>query len=266
MPKKKSTKKTRNIETISERVKAKIKRASEIDDPFKVLLYGRPGKKKTRTLATLPNVLLVDVNDRGTRSTKRDLDPNVYIADTFREVFDDVYWYMAEGDHGFESVAIDGVTGLQNLAMRYILEDDALRDASRDPHTSSRGTWGTVNELVKDCITRYRNLPMHVGFSALERSRDMAEDDDDESQIIIAPAVSPGTAGHLEAAVGTIGHMTVRKVVTGKGKKKTTVVRTFMRVGPSERYITKDRDGLFGDIVKDPHLGKMIEQIEGGQE
>lgn len=255
----------RDVEAIKDRVESRIQRASEIHDPFKVLVYGRPGKKKTRTLATLPNVLLIDVNDRGTRSTKRDIDPRVYIANTFREVFDDVYWYLQAGDHDYESVAIDGVTGLQNLALRYVLDDDAERDASRDPHTTARGTWGTVNELVKDCITRYRNLPLHVGFSALERSRDLSEEDDDDPEIVITPAVTPGVAGHLEAAVGTIGYMTVRSVVVGKGKAKKKVVRTYMQVGPHDRYITKDRDGLFGDRIINPNLSKMIAQIEGGQ-
>lgn len=255
---------TKNASEITKRVKSKIKRASEINDPYKILVYSRPGKGKTRLMATLPNVLIIDVNDRGTRSTKRDLDPNVYLVDRLPEM-DDLYWFLSEGDHSFESVAIDGVTGLQVLALKFVMNDEAIRDASRDPNMPSKQAWGKANELCKSYITNFRNLPMHVGFTALERSRDMAEDDEEESQIVISPAVSPGVANHLEAAVGTIGHLTNRRVVVGKGKAKKSVIRTYLRVGPSERYITKDRDGLFGDVIRNPHLGKMIEQIEGGQ-
>jgi hypothetical protein len=265
LPKKKSsTSGKKDIGKISDRVKAGIQRASEINDPFKILIYGRPGKKKTRTLATLPNVLIVDINDRGTRSTKRDLDPHVYIVNRLPEL-DDIYWFLAEGDHKFESVGIDGVTSMQSLALKFVMNDEAIRDASRDPHMASKPIWGKANELCKEYITNYRNLPMHVGFTALERSRDMAEDEEEESQIVIAPAVSPGVANHLEAAVGTIGHITTKEVRVKKGKKTVSVVRTSMRVGPSERYITKDRDGLFGSVVREPHLGKMIQQIEGGE-
>lgn len=260
-----SSSRKKDIEKISDKVKKNIRRASEINDPFKILIYGRPGKKKTRTLATLPNVLIIDINDRGTRSTKRDLDPHVYIVNRLPEL-DDIYWFLAEGDHSFESAAIDGVTSMQSLALKFVMNDEAIRDASRDPHMASKQVWGKANELCKEYITNYRNLPMHIGFSALERSRDLAEDDDEESQIVIAPAVSPGVANHLEAAVGTIGHITTREVtVKRKGKKSMSVVHSYLRVGTSERYITKDRDGLFGNIVKNPHLGKMIETIEGGE-
>jgi len=259
------TSSSRNIEKISERVKGQIKRASEIHDPFKILIYGRAGKKKTRTMATLPDVLLVDINDRGTRSTKRDLDPNVYILNRVPEL-DDIYWFLAEGDHEYKSVALDGMTGLQNLILKFVMNDEAIRDASRDPNMASRQIWGKANELMKSYITNFRNLPMHVGFTALERSRDVAEDEEADPQIVVSPAVSPGVANHLEAAVGTIGHITTREVRVKRGKETGTVVRTYLRVGPSERYITKDRDGLFGSVVKDPHLGHMIELIEeGGQ-
>jgi len=254
----------RNIEKISERVSGKIKRASEIEDPFKILVYGRPGKGKTRTMATLPNVLLIDINDRGTRSTRRDLDPNVYILERVPEL-DDIYWYLSEGEHDFESVAIDGVTGLSTLILKFVMNDEAIRDASRDPNMPSRQVWGKTNELIKNYITNFRNLPMHVGFTALERSRDVAEDQEEESQIVVSPAVSPGVANHLEAAVGTIGHITSREVKVKKNGKAVSVVRTMLQVGPSERYITKDRDGLFGQVVRNPHLGKMIQQIEGGE-
>jgi AAA domain-containing protein len=256
---------SRSIEKVAERVRGKIQRASDINDPFKILVYGRPGKFKTRTLATMPNVLLVDINDRGTRSTKRDLDPNVYILDRAQEL-DDIYWFLAEGDHDFESVALDGITGLQTLVLKFVMNDEAIRDASRDPNMPSRTSWGKANELMKNYITNFRNLPLHVGFSALERSRDIAEDDSDESQIVVSPAVSPGVAAHLEAAVGTIGRLTTREVkVKKKGNGVTSVVRAMMQLGPSERYITKDRDGIFSNVILNPHIGRMIQQIEGGQ-
>lgn len=259
-------KSAQQIETIAAKVEKGIKRASEMDDPFRGLVYARPKIGKTRLAATLPQVLILDIGERGTKSTKRDLDPNVYRVSRLPEM-DDLYWYLQAGDHPFLSWAIDGVTGLQSMSIRFVMGDEAERDASKDPHMPSKQVWGKANELVKEYITNFSNLPMHGLFTALERSRDMAEDDDEESKIVLGPAVSPGVANHLEAAVDTIGRLTMREVVVkGKdGGKSKAVRRTTLWLGPSERYIAGERDGMFGNRVINPHLGKMIETIEGGQ-
>src|SRR3990167_9458536 len=243
--------KTRNIEKIKEKVEKKIHLASEIEDPFTFLVYGRPGTGKTRLLATMPDVLLVDVNDKGTRSTKRDLDPSVIRIEFWGDL-DDIYWYLASGEHSFKSVAVDGVTGMSNLALKFVMGDEASRDASRDPEMPSRAVWGKTNEIVKTQIINFRNLPMHVGFSALERSRQIGEDDEQDVQIVVGPAVSPGVLSALEPAVGTIGHLTAQEVLVKKkgGDKKEAVIRRSLLVGPSERYITKVRDGIFGRVIR----------------
>jgi len=182
----------------------------------------------------------------------------VIIVNRFIDVYDDIYWYLSSGEHDFQSVAVDGVTGLQTMAIRYVLDDDAERDASRDPNMPSKQTWGKANELLKDLITKYRNLPLNVCFTALERSREIGEDEDEESRIVIGPAVSPGVASHLEGAVGTIGRLTAREVVVKKGNKQLRVVRRSLFVGTSERIIAGDRDHLWGSVVRNPHLGNMI--------
>lgn len=258
-------KKSQYNETVAERVRNGIHRASELDDPFRGLVYARPKVGKTRLVATLPNVLILDIAEKGTKSVKRDLDPNVYRVRRVSEL-DDLYWFLQSGDHEFESWAIDGVTGLQSLVLRFVMGDEAERDASKDPQMPSRQIWGKVNEICREFITNFSNLPMHGCFTALERSRDMAEEDDDESQIVVGPAVTPGVANHLEGSVDTIGRLTAREVVVKKkGQEKgTRVIRRTLWLGPSERYIAGERDGLFGSRIINPHLGEMIKTIEGG--
>jgi hypothetical protein len=258
-------KKPRDIATISERVRNGTHRASELEDPFRGLVYARPKVGKTRLVATLPEVLILDIGEKGTKSVKRDLDPHVYRVRRVAEM-DDLYWYLQSGDHPFQSWAIDGVTGLQTMVMRFVLGDEAERDASKDPQMPSRQIWGKVNEICREYITNFSNLPMHGCFTALERSRDMAEDDDDESQIVVGPAVTPGVANHLEGSVDTIGRLTAREVVVKKkGQEKgIRVIRRTLWLGPSEKYIAGERDGVFGGKIINPHLGRMIETIEGG--
>jgi hypothetical protein len=252
--------------TIAERVTNGIHRASELEDPFRGLVYARPKVGKTRLVSTLPDVLVLDIVEKGTKSVKRDLDPHVYRVRRVAEL-DDLYWYLQSGDHEFKSWALDGVTGLQSLVLRFVMGDEAERDASKDPQMPSRQIWGKVNEICREYITNFANLPMHGCFTALERSRDIAEEDDDESQIVVGPAVTPGIANHLEGSVDTIGRLTAKEVVVkGKsdGEKVKRVIRRTLWLGPSEKYIAGERDGLFGNKVINPHLGKMIETIEGG--
>lgn len=263
MPPKK--KKEKDLEKIADRVKKGIHRASDLEDPFKILVYARPKIGKTRLVSTLPQVLVLDINERGTKSVKRDLDPSVYRVSRLTEL-DDIYWFLKSGDHEFLSWAIDGVTGLQALALRFVMGDEAERDASKDPHMPSKQIWGKANELVKEYITNYSQLPMHGAFTALERSRASGDDaDDDDYTVVLGPAVSPGVANHLEAAVDTIGRLTTKEVVVKKGEKKVKVKRTTLWFGPSERFIGGERDGIFTDKVVNPNLAKMIQRIEGGE-
>lgn len=258
--KKKKASSDSDVEVVIKRVKKKIKRASELDDPMRICVYGRPGKGKTRLMATLPKVLLIDVNDRGTKSTKKDLDPDVFQVEYWAEL-NDVYWFLKMGDHEYESVVLDTVTAMQNLALKFVMGDEASRDASRDPDMPSRAIWGKTNELVKTQIINFRNLPMNFGVTAHERARDVGEDEED-TQIVISPELSPGAMKTLEGAVDIIGHMTKKKVRVKKGEKKITVVRYELFVGESERFITKDRFGAFGEVVRNPHLGEMIAKTQ----
>lgn len=91
--------------------------------------------------------------------------------------------------------------------------------------------------------------------------------------MITGPNLSPAIAAHATAAVGTIGYLTKRevmvkfkKVVDGEEKKlKRKEIRRRLLVGPQERYITKDRNGLFGEFIDSPDLAVMLSKItEGG--
>jgi energy-coupling factor transporter ATP-binding protein EcfA2 len=248
---------------VTERVRRRIKKASELESHKRILIYGRSGAGKTRLASSAPKVLLIDVNEKGTDSVRRDLDPDVASVTHWQEI-NDIFWYLQEGNHDYESVAIDGATAMQNLCMKFVLGDEKARDASRDPDMPSRQVWGKVGELMKTQVTNYRNLPMNVIFTALVRTRAGGEDEADET-LYTGPALSPSIGGHLEAAVGMIGFLTTREVVVKrKNGQRNRVVRRRLMVGPSERYMTKDRDGLFPQYVDNPDLTAMLEYINQG--
>jgi AAA domain len=259
---------TVDIEKVAARVEKKIKRASEFDPNQNMLIYGYPDSGKTRLAATAPKCLIIDVDEKGTDSVRRDIDPYVYRIEFWNEV-NDLYWYAQSGNHDFQSFAIDGLTGLQTLCMNFVLGDEAARDASRDPDMPSRQVYGKVSQLMRTQITNWRNLPYNTIFTALPRTRDTG-DGEEEEILITGPSLSPAIAAHATAAVGTIGYLTKREVIlkskkVENGEEKITKrkeVRRRLILGPQAKYITKDRNGQFGEYLDAPNLAEMLTVIQ----
>lgn len=266
MSQKKTSSRTDRSE-VTARVKKKIKPASKLPQNQNVCIYGDSGVGKTRLAASAPKVLIIDVNDQGHDSVRRDYDPDVYPCTHWSEV-NDIYWFLQEGDHEYESVAIDTLTNLQNVCMDFVLGDEASRDASRDPDMPSRQMWGKVGKLMRTQIINYRNLPMNVIFVAQLREKQIGDDDDmEDNEIFYGPEVSPSIQKTLKAAVGTIGYLTKKEVVV-KNKKKGTArkeVRRRLLLGDSERYLSKDRNGVFPAHIDAPDLTDMLALIYGGK-
>jgi len=257
-----------DIGDIKTRVERKVRPASKLPKRFRALVYGKSNTLKTRTVSTLDDMLLIDVNEEGTDSVRNDYDPNVYRVYYWSDLTD-VYWYLQSGDHPYKAVALDGLTGMQELCMKFVLGDEAARDASRDPDMPSRGVWGKVGELMKTQIVNFRNLPMHVIYTALERKKITGDEEDEDVEIFTSPALSPSISGTAERAVGMIGYMQHRAVYLKpqeKGGKRRRVVRTRMYVGPSETYLTKDRYHIGVDYVETPNLQALINNIYGNNE
>lgn len=259
----------KNREKVNARIAKKIKRASEFDPNQNFLIYGGPGVGKTRVAASAPSPLIIDVDEKGTDSVRRDIDPHVIRVETWGEI-NDIYWYLQSGEHEFKSVVIDGVTGLQQLAMNFVLGDESSRDASIDPDMPERRAWGKVGQLMKVQITNYRNLPFNTIFTALDRVRESGEGDEEE-MMVVGPSLSPSIQKHMTAAVGTIGYLVKREVVVKSKKviggeekiKRRKEIRRRLLVGDSERYISKDRNGLFGEFIDAPDVSRMLDIIYG---
>jgi len=263
MPRSRTSSRTRS--EVSERVRAKIKRASELPQNQNFLLYGDSGTGKTRLAASAPNVLMIDVNDKGQDSVRRDLDPFFIQIERWQEI-NDIYWFLQEGDHSYDSVAIDTVSNLQNICMDFVMGDEAARDASRDPDMPSRQAWGKVGKLMRTQIINYRNLPLNTIFVAQLRAKQTGDEMDDDSEIVYGPEVSPSIEKSLKAAVGTIGYLTKREVVVRNKKNKTArkEIRRRLFLGDSERFVSKDRNGVFPDHLDAPDLADMLELIYQG--
>jgi len=235
---------------------------------LKLLAYGNNGKGKTRFGASGPRPLLVvDCNEKGTLSIRNFSEVDVFPIEIFTDV-DLAFWHLKRGGHKYQTVVIDTVTSLAQLCMKFVLGDESSRDPTKDPNMPSKREWGKVGELMRTVILNFRNLPMNVVFLAQER-RGFSDDEEEAPEVF--PEVSPSVRTTLTASVDIIGRMYVKEVVRKgeDGKGKGTQPEYRILIGPSERYVTKDRSeaGLPGIIrlgAGEDNLAKLVDRIKKG--
>lgn len=240
------------------KIEKRIVPIEEADPYVKLLAYGRNGSGKTRLAASAPNVLIVDINERGTRSARQFHGAKVFPVKNWEDITY-VYWYLKSGSHDYESVALDTITGMQHMCMRHVLGEAEDRDPNRPPSMPDRRAWGQLSELMKPLIWNFRNLPMHVIFTAQER----IVGEEEEGNLEHVPDLSPGTRGVAMGAVDIIGRTFQKEVRTvekeGKKRREVKSWEPRMLVGPHDEFATKDRTGKLGRVVRNPTMDLIIE-------
>jgi len=240
-------------------VKKRIVPVSKADPWIKMLVYGRNGMGKTRLACTAPKPLLIDIGEKGTKSVRTYPGVEVYHARSWQEVVW-AYWYLKAGGHEHESVILDTLTGMQNICMVQVLKESGDRDPTKDPKTATMRDWGKLAQLMKEQLLNFRNLPLHVVFTAQER----LYDNEDEERVERVPDLSPGSRATATACVDIIGRIYQKErrwAVKGGREKKQWETR--MLVGPHEDYVTKDRTGVLGRIVVNPTIPDILERMNG---
>lgn len=243
----------------SARVAAIKKRIHSVDQhsPFaKCLVFGVNGIGKTRFAASSPKAVIVDINEEGTRSAKGS-GARVFEADTWGDI-GDIYWYLKAGKHPFESVSLDTLTAMQNMAMSFVLGEAEDRDPTRERSMPDKRSYGRAGELMKGMMLAYRNLPMHVVFTAQERT---IRDEDTDEIIDVTVDLPAGSRGTAMGCVGVLGRMTTKEV-RARNKKTRKVTKKWvdhLQVGPHEIIRTKDRTGVLPPVLRNPTMGDIID-------
>lgn len=244
---------TKALSVRGERVAKRIKSVDEANKYVKILVYGRNKKGKTRFAATAPKVLIIDIDEEGTRSAAGSGADVLEVA-----TFDDVahiYWWLKAGNHDYEAVAIDTITALASAAMRKVLGESEDRDPTREVAMPDRRTYGRANQLVKGLLLDFRNLSMHVIFLAQERTQ--KDDDDEEATTFHTVDLSPGTRTTALGCVGIIGRIYLRETPQ-KNLKSKTKWEARMLVGPHEDYDSGNRIEGLPNIIRNPTMPKII--------
>jgi len=232
-----------NHEAVHGNILKKAKPVSETDDYVTALFYGRSGTGKTTLASTFPKkILLLDFKDKGTDSIKDVEDIDVIVVNEWSEV-EEVYWALKKGSHGYETLAVDTISGMQTIAIQQVKVDSKMKQEE----ALSRRNWGEVSSMMSTWLMNFRDLELHVVFLAPDRTKNTKDEEEEqeheEGQLEpeVGPAVIPSIARIVNAAVKVIGNTYIKQTYkTVEGKR---VIRTgyMLRVGPNPFYITKIR-------------------------
>lgn len=238
-----------------------IQPAAEVEDYLKFLVYGRNGMGKTTFGASSKlKTLIVDFNEQGTLSVRSQKNVSVYRVQLWDEI-DWIYWYLRAGKHDYEVVVLDTISSMAVIGMKWVLGDEVSRDASRDPIMPDKRSWGKLGQLLQNQIYNFRNLPMHVVFTAHERNT-TTEDENGGTLLETHPELSPAPRSTLLGAVHVVGRLFTREVQIKGSSKKETERR--LLVGPHARYVSKirkDIDVNIPNVVRKPTLQYFLDNV-----
>jgi hypothetical protein len=268
--------------------RARIHRPGEGGRKPRILIYGRNKKGKTRFCTTAPNVLILDPED-GTREEKKS-NPDVWPVTQWQDL-DDAYGFLKGGgkspktNQPYEWVALDGMTRIGAIAIRFIMDQEAERDLARKPSDTKIQDYGKANKMVEAVLHNFHSLRnIGIVLTAQERMVEIEnmEDlgDDDEATpagYMYVPDLSKGARAPLNQIVDVIGRIyvvrgdfTVKKRIKVDGVPKVKSVETKSQrrlwIGSHEMYDTGARsDFELPDFIKNPTVGSVVRAMREGK-
>ena len=222
-----------------------------------LLTYGDPGVGKTvfcgsaDEIPELRKVLVLDV-EGGTMSIGERY-PNVDVirVEQFSDMTDIRNELMFGRQHGYRTVVLDSLTEMQKLSMDGVM-GKAVKDSDVDPDIPRMRDWGANIAQMRRIVRQFRDLPLHVLFTALE----MSDKDSRTGVTMRKPSMSGKVASEVSGFMDLVLYMYVKEIDANTGR--------YMLSGAAEGIVAKDRSGklppVIGD-VNDPPTMKMIYEL-----
>jgi hypothetical protein len=254
----------------------RIHTPSELKVRYKrLLVYSRNKKGKTTFCVSAPDCLVLDPEHGTDDLTVKN--PKVWPIDQWEDI-DDVYKFIKLGKHDYKWLAIDGMTRIYNMALRFVMHQEEERNLERRPGMVQKQDYGKAGELVKGMLTNFHALRINLVFTAQERmmesiSSDQDDDDVTETAAQFVPDLPKGVRSHLTSLVGVTGRLytvkTNEKFRDPKTKEiveRENVVQRRLWLEPHASYDTGFRsDYELPAFVKRPTIPKLVNLIETGK-
>lgn len=253
----------------------------------RLLVYGRNKKGKTRFCSTAPNVLVLDP-ESGTEE-ERSANPDVWPIDTWDDI-NEAYMFMKGGGKSpstkepYEWVALDGLTRLASISLRWVMGQEEERNLERKPGMVTKQDYGRSGEMVKGMLHNWHSL-RNVGLIITAQERmieaESADDSDEDFEAVPAqyvPDLPKGARSAVNQVVDVIGRIYVvradvkrrfrdknnpDRVIT---KTQENVLQRRLWVGPHPSYETGYRsDFELPNYIPDPTVARVIRAMKEGK-
>ncbi len=208
---------------------------------FKMLVYGESGSGKTRFAATFPNALFADL-DKGMASVDWEVD--VADINSFEEL-KDLYEFLREGKHNYETIVIDTLNEMQRLALHATVEDfPAIRRSYND--LPSQSDYGKMLHDMVELTINFAYLPMRVVFISQVISRQF------DTDVIQPQLIGKNTAREICRKMDVIGYIYKSEKEVEDDNRKVSEI-----VFDAANYVVKDRSGKLPAVIVDPSFEKL---------
>jgi hypothetical protein len=249
------------------------KTLADVEDHLKILWYGEQGTGKTVDLATLARrgpVIFVNAEGGLKRRPLRTFDippENLWLEPaTGYDQLEALYWQCRrdiEADKPDRAIGIDfdSMTEITKILtenqiggriLRAREKADALgslpRDIDVNPFKTHLDDYGVMTEQLRHLCRRFRDLPMHVGFSALtRRDVDVSGGDTAGDAVTYRPALTPAFGNDLRGFVDIV----VATKIASDGRYIGVTKPRFQLLG-------KDRFGMLPTTMVDPTFERIL--------
>lgn len=223
------------------------------------LIHGPSKAGKTYLANTSPGPRLILDAEGGTRFLKSNKivwnpsDPPpeckeddtvlVYIRD-FGQLSKAFQW-LAAGKHPFRSVILDSISEIQQRCIDALVGTEQMRLAD----------WGTLSRQVARLVRDYRDLLIHptnpVSCVILIA---MTRQNNDSGKY--SPYVQGQLAVALPFYIDCLGYLTASADESGE-------MQRYLLMQPHNQYEAGDRTGCFPQILTNPNITDMLEQVCG---
>lgn len=241
----------------------------------RVLVYSRNKKGKTTfgISAGVDRTLVIDP-EQGTDEMKSK-NPHVWPIDQWSDM-DEVYNFLRhinrcpfpdcpEKGHPFSWTVVDGLTRMNNMALKYVMRLQEERSLDRIPGMVQQRDYGKSGELMKEMLNNFHNLPHGIVFTAQERQMEAFDSEEDEDYEDSAAWYVPDLPKSVKAAansiVDVIGRIYVVKLDTDPPRKQRR-----LWLGESSMYDTGYRsDFVLPDYIPNPTIPKLVTLMRTGE-
>lgn len=235
----------------------RIERVKERLPHFNLLVYGKSGVGKTRLAGSahavpeMRRVLYIDV-EGGILTLRREFPEVETIRIKSWSDMQRVYDALYAGGHGFNTVILDSLTEIQKFNMDQIMQRLVESNNERDMDVPSLREWGKNLEQIRRFVRAFRDLPLNVIFTALER-----EDKDRLLRPVKLPSLSGKMAGEVAAFLDIVLYYNIKEVAGEDEPKQLRVLQS----AATESVIAKDRSGLLPKVLVGPDMEQLYDLI-----